>query len=324
MENIENTVIPYVLPEPICSSDSVWYRENDNLSISDVIDDKAAGDHTHSNYSPIDHVHSGYAPTVHEHSGYATSNHEHTEYAAEDHTHTGFAPSDHTHTGFAAEIHGHDADYIAKALQFTDDTGNVCGSITTDVAAFMVAVPGGVYTYYSASGVPNNPKTTEAWRFLVHKTDNGASGWVLAFGSEGSVYEGYVNNRVWKGWHCLYDYSPVPLWTGGMYMTETHEIIPSKTLSNCRNGWMLLWSDYDPGESYNNSDFATTFIPKRAYTGQPWAGGQFLNVVPRYAESGNEAITIKAVNVYDNKLTGVSFNDEDYRNDIVLRAVYEF
>lgn len=334
MSTIENTIQPLVLDEPVCSSDSVWYKEDVNTSVTTVLDNKASlshshpeyasSDHTHTEYAPLVHEHSGYAPSTHEHTGYAPTEHTHTGYATEDHTHTEYAAVDHTHTGFAAEAHNHDTAYIAKALQMVSDNGSVQTNITADVTAFMVAAPGGVHTYYAASGVTNNPKTVEAWRFLVHKTDSGASGWVLAFGSEGSVYDGYINNGTWKGWHCLYDYSPVPLWTGAMYMTETHEVIPSKTLSNCRNGWMLLWSDYDPGENYNNTDFATTFIPKRAYTGQIWNGGQFLNVIPRFAESGNEATAIKAVNVYDAKLTGVSYNDEDYRNDIVLRAVYEF
>ena len=107
-------------------------------------------------------------------------------------------------------------------------------------------------------------------------------------------------------------------------MTETHEIVPTKALSECAHGWLLLWSDYNPGSGVGNTDFATTMIPNRAYTGQKWAGGQFLCAVPRYAESSGEGICVKALQVFDAKLVGNAINDENYRNDVVLRAIYEY
>lgn len=220
--------------------------------------------------------------------------------------------------------HNHDATYIAKALQMVADSGGFKATITESVTTYLINAPIGIHTYYAASGVSGNPKTVEAWRFLVHKTDSSNNTWILAFGSEGSIYEGYINNGTWKGWHCLYDYSPVPLWSGEYYMTDTQTVTPSKTLSDCKNGWMLLWSDYNPGEGVGNTDFATTFIPKRAYNGQAWNGGKFLCAVPRYAEESSEAIIVKTLTVYDERLVGSSLNTEAYRNDCVLRAVYEF
>lgn len=220
--------------------------------------------------------------------------------------------------------HDHNGSYILKALQMVADNGGAEETITGNVVSYLLEAPVGLHTYYSASGGTRNPKTTEAWRMLVHKTDASNNGWVLAFGSEGSVYEGYINNGVWKGWHCLYDYSPVPLWTGEMYMSTNQSVTPSKSLSNCKNGWMLLWSDYNPGSGSANTDFVTSFIPKRAYSGQAWNGGKFLCAVPRFAEEDGEAITVKSLAVYDTKLEGYSINTALNRNDVVLRAIYEF
>lgn len=109
-------------------------------------------------------------------------------------------------------------------------------------------------------------------------------------------------------------------------MTEGHTVTPSKTLTNCAHGWLLLWSDYDPGDGANNTDFATTIIPKRAYTGQKWAGGQFYCDVPRYSAgtaTDSESRIIKLLEIHDNKIVGTENNATAPRNDVVLRAVYE-
>lgn len=232
----------------------------------------------------------------------------------------GKAASGHTHTAT-------DVGAIPSGLMITSSTGAFKYSYKVadgkNVLDEIKALPTGMFTVYSQSGVSGNPKTTEAWRMLVHKTGNTVL-WVKAFGSLGSEYSNYCADGTWQGWRRIYDNNPEPLWAGAMYMAGTHEIIPTKTLSECANGWILLWSDYNPGEGVQNIDFATTVIPKRAYTGQAWNGGQWLCVVPRYADSGGEAVIIKKLHVYDSKIVGDDDNTVSPRNDVVLRAVYEF
>lgn len=287
----------------------------------------AATNHEHEEYAPANHSHAEYAPSEHTHAGYATSNHVHTEYAPASHEHAGYAPSNHTHTGFAAENHTHDTAYSAKSLQPTSDTGSFKYSYRIDdgknVLDEIKTLPTGLFTVYSQSGVSGNPKSVEAWRFLVHKTGDTVL-WVKAFGSMGSEYSNYCADGVWQGWKCIFDKQPEPLWTGEMYMAGNHTIIPTKTLSDCAHGWLLLWGDYNPGEGSQNTDFASSVIPKKAYTGQNWNGGQWLFPVPRYSDSGGDGIIVKTLQVFDNKLVGNDNNSISPRNDVVLRAIYEF
>lgn len=256
---------------------------------------------------------------------------------------TGKADSDHTHTGYAAANHKHDSDYastnhnhnsayIAKALQMVGDNGDVEYTYNTsdnpDLLVKITQMPIGMHTAYSQSGVTNNPKTVEAWRMLIHKT-SATSIWVLAFGSSGSIFSNYRDSNGWKGWKAIYDVGSPVLWSGKLYPNANHTITPSKKLSECRNGWMLLWCDYDPDTStVNDADFATTMIPKCRYDGEVWNGKNFLCDVPRFYGSATDTSLEKRITktlaIYDNKIVGNAINSQSDRNDVVLRAVYEF
>lgn len=237
----------------------------------------------------------------------------------------------------AASSHNHDSAYVSKDLQFTNNSGGVMLSYLKDdgknVLDEIESLSIGFYTIYCQSGVTGNPKTTEAWRFLVHKTGTAVC-WVQAYGSIGSVYTNYYDGSSgWRGWKCIWDNSPAPLWTGAMYMTSTNStpqvVTPSKALSECRNGWLLLWSDYDPGDGSNDADFVTTMIPKRNATGGTWGGKSFLCDIPRYigsdvTDTSTEKRIIKVLYVHDDCIKGSYQNASGDRNDVVLRAVYEF
>lgn len=237
-------------------------------------------------------------------------------------------------SGKANANHNHNSSYIAKSLQMTADDGDVSVSWSNqDVIAKIKALGTGMYTAYAKGGTTNNPKSTESWRFLIHKT--GATfGWVQAFGSLGSMYTGYVDSGTWKGWKCIFDADPAPLWKGAMYMSSPNStpqtVTPSKKLSECRNGWLLLWSDYDKDTSTaNDTDFVTTMIPKSNPTGGNWGGKAFYCDIPRYIGSNvsdvdTERRIIKSIYIHDNCIKGSFNNDKDERNDVVLRAVYEY
>lgn len=242
-----------------------------------------------------------------------------------------FALAGHTHTaaqvGAAASSHNHNSAYINKSLQMTADDGNVSLSWSgKNVVTEFTNLASGMYTVYSPAGATNNPNTGESFRFMMHKTGSANYGWIMAYGAKGSVYTGYIDNGNWQGWKCIFDANPQPLWTGGYYMTAGHTVTPTKTLSECRNGWLLLWSDFDPGEQANNTDFCTSVICKRAYTGQKWAGGEWYCDVPRYSAgtaTDSESRVIKVLKIYDAKIVGTENNAAAPRNDVVLRAVYE-
>lgn len=299
------------------------------------------------NADTVDGKHaSEFATAGHNHdSSYSSINHNHdTDYAEISHIHaqsdiTGLetalsekAAASHTHTaaqvGAAASSHNHNSSYISKSLQMTADDGDVEVSWSNqDVVAKIKALGSGIHTAYAKAGTTNNPKTTESWRFMAHKTGAVTYGWVMAYGSQGSIYTGYVDNGTWQGWKCLFDANPAPLWSGGYLMTAGHTVTPSKKLSECRNGWLLLWSDYDPGVQINNTDFHADVIFKKAYTGQNWAGGEWYFDIPRYSAgtaTDSESRIIKLLKIYDNKIVGTENNAVSPRNDVVLRTVYEF
>ncbi len=248
----------------------------------------------------------------------------------------GKSDTSHTHTaaqvGAAASNHNHNSAYISKDLQMTADNGDISISWSgKDVVAQFKALASGMYTIYSPVGNTNNPNSGESFRFMVHKTGTANYGWIMAFGGKGSVYTGYIDNGNWQGWKALWEYAPAPLWSGGAnggyYMTAAHTITPTKKLSECRNGWALLWSDYDVGGQANNTDFYMSYIYKRAYTGQVWGGGEWYCDIPSYSAgtaTDSEQRVIKLLQIYDAKIVGTANNAAAPRNDVVLRAVYEF
>lgn len=270
----------------------------------------------------IQALETGKADSDHTHSGYATANHTHSNYAAKNHTHTGYAPTS----------HNHNSAYIAKALQIVADDGDAeftySVSANPDLLVKIAAMPVGMHTAYSQSGVTNNPKTIEAWRMLIHKT-SAMNIWVIAFGSSGSVFTNYKDSNGWKGWRAIYNVGSPVLWSGKLYPNATHTITPSKKLSECKTGWMLLWCDYDPDTStVNDADFVTTMIPKCRYDGDSWNGKNFLCDVPRFYGSATDTSLEKRITktlaIYDNKIVGNAINSQGDRNDVVLRAIYEF
>ena len=149
----------------------------------------------------------------------------------------------------ASADHNHSISAITGLLDLllTAEDGNVKESMQTgDILANIKSKAVGIHTYYAmggTSGCTNIPNTKESWRCLVHKT-GALFGWVLAFGSNGSIYTNYLDNGTWKGWKAIYDANPTPLWapsngTGGYYMTAGHTVTPTKKLSECRNGKLM-------------------------------------------------------------------------------------
>lgn len=235
-------------------------------------------------------------------------------------------------SGKAPTSHTHEMSAIAGLLSvlMTDSTGNVLYNVTAgDMLDIIEEWDKGVYTAYFGISVTSIPKTTESWRCMVHKT-GAAFAWVLAFGSAGSVFTNYLDNGTWIGWRTIYDVSPAPLWYGGRYMTADHTVTPSKKLSQCSHGWMLLWADYDPDTStVNDKDFWTTFIPNRSPSGGVWSSKLFYSDIPRYigdtlTDTSTEKRVIKQFYISDDKIVGHASNNKGDRTDVVLRAVYEF
>ena len=240
------------------------------------------------------------------------------------------ADDSHNHT--IANVDGLQSALNDKAPIFTNTTGGVEYSYGSNsgknVLTEISNMPQGFHTIYAIGGTSGNPETAESYRFFIHKTST-TIGWIYAFGADGSIYSNYLAGaNTYKGWKTIHDAKRKPLWTGSYYMTAGHTATPSKKLSQCEHGWMLLWSDYDPDTStVNNTDFCTTMIPNRNWVGGTWNGAAYYCDIPRYTAgtaTDSESRVIKVLNVYDNKLVGTANNNAAPRNDVILRAVYEF
>lgn len=225
----------------------------------------------------------------------------------------------------------------SKDMTITKENGDVYVSWTgQNVVSKLSSLAPGMYTAYSrggsSAGTTNAPNGVEGFRYLIHKTGENTTnyGWAVAFGTSGSVYAGYYDSGTWRGWRALYKGLPDILWSGAYYMTASQTVTPSKKLSECKTGWMLLWSDYDENTgTVNDGDFVTTLIPKWNPSGSTWAGKSFYCDIPRYigADQSNvatESRIIKMIYVHDNKIVGHAANNQGTRSDVVLRAVYEF
>jgi hypothetical protein len=117
----------------------------------------------------------------------------------------------------------------------------------------------------------------------------------------------------WTRWMPITHNEMPVLWTGGHMMTSGQTIYPSKKLSECANGWVLTFSQYNGGSVDNEMNY--TFIPKSAYIGV-----QAHNII---GVSG-WGIASKYMRVYDDRLQGNDGNSTDPRGRAVLRAVHEW
>lgn len=112
------------------------------------------------------------------------------------------------------------------------------------------------------------------------------------------------------------------LWTGAYFMHEGQTVTPTIPLTQCPNGWILVWSDFDElaaGGVARNWDFQHTIIHKIQainYSG-------FAMTIPVAVSDGiNDGIANKVLYVNNTSITGHSANNggADDR-DAVLRQV---
>jgi hypothetical protein len=122
------------------------------------------------------------------------------------------------------------------------------------------------------------------------------------------------------------------LWTGANYPAgaPASPIIPTKKLSECRNGWILRWSDFDTGVGSNEYDFFETYISKNR--GVELSSKASLFVIPTSLSTTVSSYVNKRLYIYDDKIVGHDDNSATGNgssptygsNDVVLRAVVEF
>lgn len=191
-----------------------------------------------------------------------------------------------------------------------------------------IIVPG---TYWVNANTVNAP-TTRQGILKVDNTDPDSLYLVQTYIDVewGDYYERTRYSGVWQPWkkRVHAEDEQEGLWLDGVndgwYMFSNQTVTPTKKLSQCRNGWILVWSDYDataPAQT-NNYDFHYSYIPK----GTLFKGSSHLFAIPSGLTSSNYYMVVKRLYVYDNKLVGHDDNSksDNGANDVVLRMVLEW
>lgn len=121
--------------------------------------------------------------------------------------------------------------------------------------------------------------------------------------------------------------APTALWTGANLMGDGATVTPSKKLSDCKNGWILIWCGYNTTDKIaTNTRFNSVVVPKTLLDTIP------ANYMPFYCDlvhnvytSGNIEYNAKMVQIYDNKIVGFAGNvATDYGKGFCLKQVIEF
>ena len=120
------------------------------------------------------------------------------------------------------------------------------------------------------------------------------------------------------------------LWEGHHHMADVDgdTITLNKKVSECCNGIILVWSDFDDGQDnkggiFNDFNWTFSYVPKQVVALN--SGGNMLFQVP-LNDSGQTCV--KTLYITDTQITGASTNrnkdNSNNTNDAVLRAVYEY
>jgi hypothetical protein len=113
------------------------------------------------------------------------------------------------------------------------------------------------------------------------------------------------------------------LWDGAAYPADGSTITPSKTLAQCPNGWILVWSDFDAPSTANNYNWFTSIVPK--FVGDN--GNNWSFAIPVGNSTGTyDTMASKQVTIYNDRIVGDtgSGNGTGLGADVVLRHVIAF
>ena len=117
------------------------------------------------------------------------------------------------------------------------------------------------------------------------------------------------------------------LWDGANTLGSGEEIKPSKALSACKNGWLLVFCGYNTSTNLaTNTRFNTFFVNKGIHENIPGTRlPLYCNMIANHFESGNVEYVAKSLNVYDDRIEGAVQNTiNDLGKSYCLRFVFEF
>lgn len=92
--------------------------------------------------------------------------------------------------------------------------------------------------------------------------------------TDGAIYERCIYQGTWGDWHKIFDGDGTVLWSGGMYMTDTHKITFAEPASLQPSGIVLVFSEYYDGEAKNQS-IVSHFVHKKSIANHSGSGNCF-------------------------------------------------
>ncbi|MGT9032694.1 hypothetical protein ACVV55_13770 [Enterococcus faecalis] len=109
-----------------------------------------------------------------------------------------------------------------------------------------------------------------------------------------------------------------PLWTGVLGLYANQSATPSKKITDCQTGWILVFQAYESG-SASESTFHYFHIPKSHATYHNGAG---INLQISDWRGVNRGL--KYVYVRENRITGHEMNSISPNNKLVLTEIFEY
>lgn len=120
--------------------------------------------------------------------------------------------------------------------------------------------------------------------------------------TDGAIYERCIYQGTWGDWHKIFDGDGTVLWSGGMYMTETHKITFAEPASMQPSGIVLVFSEYYDGEAKNQS-IVSHFVHKKSIANHSGSGNCFWMMT-----SNGAYVATKYLYIRDDGLTGHANN----------------
>ena len=120
----------------------------------------------------------------------------------------------------------------------------------------------------------------------------------------------------------LMNTDPLPLYRSdqGAYLNNGQAVTPTKKLSACRGGWVLVWTVYG-----TNTYVQTTMIPKKSFKNAVWSGEHMTVQLVGSTDGTTTTMVVKSFRIYDDRiLPHVDWNSNNANKVIGLRAIYEY
>lgn len=221
-------------------------------------------------------------------------------------------------------VDGSDAQSIAELLyQLEDrvDASIVTSNTGTDKliveAAFGTEILNagvGFHTLFVPSNILGLPLLGKVWRGFSSFT-SATRGYVLIVSEDGDTYTINYDGE-WGTWKALYQNTKNMLYLSGSgnVLAATGTVTPTKSLSNCANGWVLHFDNFH----YH--------LPKVRYDGSKWSGQYVLIEIP-YAMSDDGATRqtcMKKIIITDKTISGVEANVLSVNAGVKLWGISEY